>query len=438
MSVYTVINLSYCSFAAVNDDGTKVVFGSKYPPAGGTLAPQLDVPSPKAMLTTPSVTREEVIKFWNSDSTLQDDGSHKGGRWGSNNLPTTDSTWLTDLFIGDRLVINQVADGIISSNRGKPFTEGTTVIDNTAGKAWSCNATFNGTTYGVYLTDNIMPQVAQDVLFVWTNKSGNTFIKLLTRGNDPTSVDMPGRIVPGGGEHKEPGKDINVKKGVLRTIKEELGIPKTTLTQCYLLPLGKYDEQGRDPRYHTYDGGKWGLVRKSETDAHVLYIKSDTDKEPTEINFVDTTEINKKWWTPLSSVLTDYPVDRWMIADHRKFIPDTFWVLSSFNMLSEADQKKYLLFVPDEDVTAPSVAAGGGGGASLAAGGGGASSLAAGGGGGAIDMSDDDVMPLASTLPTSTQASGLTRGASAYAPASGLTRQASVLGLTRSASCRPE
>ena len=295
------------------------------------------------------------------------------------------------------------------------------MIDNTVGKAWSCNATFNGTTYGIYLTDNIMPQVARDVLFVWTNKSGNTFIKLLTRGNDPLSVDMPGRIIPGAGEHMEPGKDINVKKGVLRTIKEELGIPKTTLTQCYLLPLGKYGEQGRDPRYHTYDGGKWGLVRKSETDAHVLYIKSDTDVEPTEIAPGDTTEINKKWWTPLASVLTDYPIDRWMIADHRKFIPDTISVLSSFNMLSETDQKKSLLFVPDEDVTAPPVLT--------------ASSLA-GGGGGAIDMSDDDVMPLASTISASTPASGLTRGASAYAP--GLTRQASVLGLTRSASCRPE
>ena len=76
MPVYTVINLSYCSFAAVTDDGTKVVFGSKYPPAGGTLSPKLDVPSPKAMLTTPSVTRDEVLNFWNSASTLQDDGSH--------------------------------------------------------------------------------------------------------------------------------------------------------------------------------------------------------------------------------------------------------------------------------------------------------------------------------------------------------------------------
>jgi len=351
MPVYTVNNLSYCSFSAVNDAGTKVVFGSKYPPASGTLAPQMQTPSHPSMLSSPSVTREEVIKFWNDDSTFQVDGSHKGGRWGSDNLPTTDRTWLTGLFIGDRIEINSVADGIFKFNGGKPFAEGTSVLDNTAGKAWSCNASFNGTAYGVYLTDNIMPQVARDVLFVWTNKTGNTFIKLLTRGNDPFSVDMPGRIVPGAGEHMEPGKDINVKKGVLRTIKEELGIPKTTLTQCYLLPLGRYDDQGRDPRYHTYDCNKWGLVRGSETNAHILYIKSDTDNEPTEIDPEDTVEINKKWWAPLDSVLTDYNIDRWMIADHRKFIPDTISMISSFNQLSKSDQQMSLLFVPDEDAT---------------------------------------------------------------------------------------
>jgi ADP-ribose pyrophosphatase YjhB (NUDIX family) len=164
---------------------------------------------------------------------------------------------------------------------------------------------------------------------------------------------MPGRIVPGAGEHMEPGKDINVKKGVLRTIKEELGIPKTTLTQCYLLPLGRYDDQGRDPRYHTYDCNKWGLVRGSETNAHILYIKSDTDNEPTEIDPEDTVEINKKWWAPLDSVLTDYNIDRWMIADHRKFIPDTISMISSFNQLSKIDQQMSLLFVPDDSLLPP-------------------------------------------------------------------------------------
>lgn len=349
MPVFTVNNLSYCCFSAISDDGTKCVFGAKYPPASGTLAPQMQTPSPASMLATPNVTREEVLAFWNSESTFQVDGSHKGGRWGSDNLPTSDRNWLTGLFIGDRIEITRVADGIIKFSGGKQFAE-TPVLDNTVGKAWSCNATYNGATYGVYLTDNIMPQVARDVLFVWTNKSGNTFIKLLTRGNDPYSVDMPGQTVPGAGEHMEPGKDINVKKGVLRTVKEELGIPKTTLTQCYLLPLGRYADQGRDPRYHTYDGGKWGLVRGSETNAHVLYMKSDTDECPAEVDPEDTVEINKKWWAPLSSVIADYPIDRWMIADHTKFIPDAIRAIDIFNLLSEDVQKESLLVVPDEDV----------------------------------------------------------------------------------------
>lgn len=334
-----VNNLSYCAVSAVYN-GNKVLYLQKYPPASGTNAPNMDVNSSDKELKTPTVTKSDVINFWNNNVSRQSNGLWKGGKWGKSNLPTTDATWLTGVFLGDHLVITKVADGIIKFIGGKPFTADMSVLANTVGQTWSCNVEYNGQQYGAYITESIMPQKAKDVIFVWENDKDEQFVKLLTRG-DNDNVDMPRRMMPGAGEHMEPGDNMGQKNGdILRAVNEEMGIHPKTLAECTLLPLGNFSEPGRDPRYWEYDGGSWGMKRGSETSAYVLYIKSKTDAAPKEVAPQDTEEVGSKWWSNLSTVLSDYPEDRWMIFDHQKFIPATIKAITDFKSLSIHEQEK--------------------------------------------------------------------------------------------------
>jgi len=332
--------LSYCAFSIVTTEG-KVLYVQKYPPAKGTNAPDFNMSSTVDEQSFDTVDKKTVVDFWFSESSFQTDGSWKGGKWGKNNLPTTDSTWMTDVFIGDTVTVTVIKNGIIKFNGGKIFTEDMPIIPGSENTVWSCNINFNGSNYGAYLTDNIMPQIANDVLFVWENKSGNQYIKLLTRG-DSDNIDMPRRMMPGAGEHMEPGKDIKVKAGIIRAINEEIGIPTETLTDCYLLNLGVYSTEGRDPRYWLYHTGtsSFGMKRGSETNGYVIYLKSNTDTAPKEVDPEDTEEVNSKWWANLQTVLTDYNDDRWMILDHKKFIPDTIRAIDNFKKLDPIEQNK--------------------------------------------------------------------------------------------------
>jgi len=334
-----VNKLSYCAFSVITKVAEKVVYIQKFPPAGGTIAPNFEKPSSLEEQTFDAVDKKTVLDFWHSEESFQTNGLWKGGSWGKNNLPTTDSTWMTNVFIGDDVTITVVKNGIIKFNGGKCFTDEMPIISGSENTAWSCNISLNGIHYGAYLTDNIMPQKANDVLFVWENKSGQQFIKLLTRGKGD-NVDMPHRMMPGAGEHMEPGKDVKVKAGVLRAIDEEIGIHESTLTNCHLLHLGTYSTEGRDPRYWLYHTatGTFGMKRGSETNGYVIYLKSDTDIAPKEIAPKDTEEVSTKWWAPLNTVLTDYSDDRWMILDHKKFIPDTIKAIDAFKKLSLEEQ----------------------------------------------------------------------------------------------------
>jgi ADP-ribose pyrophosphatase YjhB (NUDIX family) len=258
---------------------------------------------------------------------------------------TTDRSWMFDSFIGDSISIKLIKQGIIKFNGGKEFNETMDVLPNTKGTVWSCNVEWNGNQYGVYLTDNIMPQYANDVLFVWKNQTGNKYIKLLTRGNNE-NVDMPLRMMPGAGEHMEPGTDIKVKAGILRAVNEEIGIDPSTLTLCYLLNLGIYNSEGRDPRYWEYStliDGKlinFGMKRGSTTNGYILYLVSESNDYPKEIAPQDTQEVGFKWWSKLDTVLSDYPNEKWMILNHQKFIPDTISKLNDFDTCTNKD--KYL------------------------------------------------------------------------------------------------
>jgi ADP-ribose pyrophosphatase YjhB (NUDIX family) len=337
--------LAYCAIA-ITVAPTKVIYLQKYPPAGGATVPNLNRKSSSEELTPDTVTKQELIDFWYNTSSYQPSGHWKGGAWAQNNLATTDDGWMTGVFIGDNVNITIMHQGIVKYNKGESFTDAMSIIPGSESSALSVNVEFNGKVYGGYLTDEIMPQRANDVLFIWENGKGEQFIKLLTRGT-AKNVDMPKRMRPGAGEHLEPGVDIRVKAGVLRAIDEEIGVSEETLTDAYLLHLGTYDTPGRDPRYWAYswvkeeDGSpiEFGIKRGSSSQGYVVYLKSETDVAPAEVPPGDTDEVNAKWWASLHSVLNEYPDDRWMIIDHKQFIPHAIAAIEEFKGKSPEAQE---------------------------------------------------------------------------------------------------
>jgi ADP-ribose pyrophosphatase YjhB (NUDIX family) len=340
--------ISYCSFSIVLDSNpNKALYLQKFPPMNGTKIPDFETNSLPSEIEFDKIDKESFLAFWNDDNSYQANGSWKGGKWGKSNLMTTDTSWMFDSFIGDSISIKLVKQGIIKFNGGKEFNEAMTILPNTEENVWSCNVDWNGKTYGVYLTDNIMPQYANDVIFIWKNLTGNKYIKLLTRGNNE-NVDMPLRMMPGAGEHMEPGTDVKVKDGILRAVNEEIGIDHSTLTKCYLLDLGIYNSKGRDPRYWEYStliNGKiinFGMKRGSTTNGYILYLVSDSNNEPKEITPEDTQEVGFKWWAKLDTVLAIYPNDKWMILDHQKFIPDAISKIAEFDMKSKESINEHL------------------------------------------------------------------------------------------------
>ena len=340
--------ISYCAFSIVMDaNPNKALYLQKFPPMDGTKVPDFETNSLPHEVEFDKIDKESFLAFWKAETSYQVNGNWKGGKWGSSNLMTTDPSWLFDSFIGDSVSIKLIKQGIIKFNGGKEFNESMAVLPNTETNVWSCNVDYNGKTYGVYLTDNIMPQYANDVLFIWKNLTGDKYIKLLTRGNSE-NVDMPLRLMLGGGEHREPGTDIKVKDGILRAVNEEIGIDPSTLTKCYLLNMGTYNSEGRDPRYWEYStlvNGEivnFGMKRGSTTNGYILYLVSESNDEPKEVNPEDTQEVGFKWWAKLSSVLDDYRIDKWMILDHQKFIPDAIHKTNEFDKISEMELKNYI------------------------------------------------------------------------------------------------
>ena len=144
-------NISYCAVSAVYDS-KNVLYLQKFPPATGTNAPKMNTQSSPNELEMNTVSKSDVINFWNSNESYQTNGNWKGGKWGKNNLCTTDGSWLSGAFIGDKVSLTKVADGIIKFNGGKGFTSNMPILPDTENLACSYNATYNGIVYGVYLT----------------------------------------------------------------------------------------------------------------------------------------------------------------------------------------------------------------------------------------------------------------------------------------------
>jgi 8-oxo-dGTP pyrophosphatase MutT (NUDIX family) len=336
----------YCGFSMVVpiEGGEKVIYVQKFPPAAGTTSPNMLVPTEgsSSSLTFDGVSRETLINFWISTDSIQVNGLWKGGEWGTDNLITTSSDWFSGAFIGDEITLNIIADCIKNfdfKKQGSPFTDSTPFKEGSEGKALSCNGSFGDKSYGCYITEQVMPQFANDVLFIYKNIRNEKFIKLLRRGPSNPTVDMPLRIMPGAGEHLEPGEGIGNAKAkeesIRRAVQEEIGIPPETIGSCATISLGVFSDPGRDPRYWHYtavqDGNniEFGIDRGSTSYGYILYYKSDTDNAPIEVRQSDTIEIGEKRWIPFNRELLEIPDDQWMIIDHKKIVEAALEVMES-------------------------------------------------------------------------------------------------------------
>jgi hypothetical protein len=227
----------------------------------------------------------------------------------------------------------------------KPFEYSDEIILNSENTAWSSNIILLDKSkdrsefqYSGYVCDQPMGQKAIDVLFVWKNLQGKRFVKILRRGNSHPNVDMPGLQMPGAGEHREPGNKICFKSDVLRSVGEEIGIEKDTLVNSYLLTIGTYSNDKRDPRYWTFsseqDGRiiEFGMKRKSSTDVYILYFVSDLDIEPSESEPSDMIEINSKRWINLDNpILSNKEI--WLIPEHSVYFSQAIKILDRFDEL---------------------------------------------------------------------------------------------------------
>jgi hypothetical protein len=77
----------------------------------------------------------------------------------------------------------------------------------------------------------------------------------------------------------------------------------------------------------------------------VIYLQSDTNVAPEEVEPGDTIEVNRKWWANLQTVLDEYSDERWMIIDHKKFIPDTLAAIDEFKAKEPSQQEAAKLSV---------------------------------------------------------------------------------------------
>ena len=339
-----VIKLTYSGFSAQVLGTDKVVYCSRFPPViGSTSLPDFTSSSTEEELRPDShINQNTFINFIQSNDTRQVDGRWKGGEWGINNFTVTAKVWFNEMYVGDVFSFEIMHNGVVKFSP-QPFQPEQQLISNDT--ALSCNGVWNNNTYAFYMTNQSMPQKATDKLWVWGNNN-QLKIKMLRRGSGD-NVDCPNRIIPAAGEHLEPGQSDEARAQALFAFNEEIGVPATTLSKCYIIPLGIYDNNGRDPRYWTYsmmqDGEivKGGIKRLSSSVAHVIYIETTDDIEPEETEQKDKVEIKSKWWENIHTVLQSHDESEWMLEDHMRFVPDTIKAIENFRSLSEDKKLQY-------------------------------------------------------------------------------------------------
>lgn len=345
-----IIKIAYAAFAVKLDDcleyKDKVIYFARFGPTDGTVCPLLDRASSEFDLKVDDhVTCEEFTAFWDSSSARQVNGLWKGGSWGRDNF-IYHSKWCTEAYIGDRVDIQFVKNGVIPTPEpDQLFTVDDKVLEKTLNSAWCCNITVAKTkkTYPGYAMNHFMPQFANDLIFIWECKeTKNRMVKICKRG-DEANVDMKNKLMPGAGEHLEPGETFRLKSSILRAFREELGVSEHALGQCFLLDLGKFDDVARDPRYWTFyhEDKAFGMKRYSTTHGVALYYHGEAPKLEVAADTIEVVELSKgKAWVSLDKL--DVTADEWMLDDHAKIIEKAKDSVTRFNELDDGTKQKFL------------------------------------------------------------------------------------------------
>jgi hypothetical protein len=200
-------------------------------------------------------------------------------------------------------------------------------IENTDEMTWVVDVTFGDVTAKAFLSENIMPQVANDVLVVAYDKNQSTvpLIRTMYRAKPGRRQDLPNAYMCGAGEHIEPTDPVSNTEKMIRSIKEEIGdldvLNPDWKTTTRILDLGVFNSNGRDPRYwkfQTTDGLVFGFNRKSESTSNAIILETPIDSNIVITTDIDIVEINQNSpvWQPIELANT-IPDNKWMIMDHK-------------------------------------------------------------------------------------------------------------------------
>lgn len=332
-----IIKIVYCGVIAKIKNTNKRVFLWRFPPAKGTNVPNMNTENTEDELKPDIITKDNFINFILSNETTQINGKWKGGSFCHNNFCVISDVWLSGLWIGDEISVNVIQEGILKNDN---------LIPNTENMALTCLVNWKDKDYIVFVTDDIMPQIATDTIFIWAGPNF-TLIKMLLRGNN-TTIDFPNKIIPSAGEHVQPEHNTSTKEYIRFGLNEEIGVPLETLSTSFVLPCGIFDDIGRDSRYSTWfceqDGDiiEFGIERYSVAHLNIVLVYTEDNVEPKETEPNDQNEIKTKWWHDINKILIDYPEELWMCQDHRTFIQPVIDKIDWFRKLSVNDKMAYL------------------------------------------------------------------------------------------------
>lgn len=294
---------------------------NRYPPADATTeAIGLDLPlaSPEQMVPNP-ISRKTVANFWFGTGR----NCHKR-RWGSNNLCTTSDDWLPGMFIGDTVHFFDACLGIIPGRsafvpEGPPIPGsepwGTTVLALVDGQQRG---------YKTYVTKGPMPQIAIDVLLVVRIKR-KLWVKILKRGTDSKTVDNPGVLMSGAGEHCEPGTG-SLKDQAYDAIAQETGLHPDDCVKSSFHIIGQFNSPGRDPRYWKFDAidedtgacVQFGYERSSTTTLNLIFIDyGDAEGGPKKTEPTDGIEVAQTFWMGLDDAIALDPNEFFLRENHQ-------------------------------------------------------------------------------------------------------------------------
>jgi len=337
-----ILRFGYCAFSVKINFGTvenpfeKVVFLQKYAPFFKPNDPQ-STSKPKFDGTTSierlvnleseneGVTEKDYTEFWNEKKLK------------TSNLPITDM----GLELDSSITIEHVDNGL-----GK---------DNTDAYAWKVKVErpIDGKTVEMYLTDDIMPQKALDIILAWYNKENGSLKYCLSKRAD--NAEIPNVYATTAGEHLEPGdyfdnlkkEDRFRKSAVFRAINEEVASNLDVIfkganatAKLYLIPGNTYEARGRDFRYSLFkhNGKEFGFDRYSGSVCYIAYVTDSKNLEEYKQlkGNNDTEEINTAGRKSLTiDEIKKMDDTEFMLPEHKQMFIDADKILTDPELTQE-------------------------------------------------------------------------------------------------------